>query len=148
MEQASAQKDRRDRMREEAPAVDRLSTIGDVARIYGLTLRALRFYEDRGLVRPIRHGVSRFYDASARARIETILRGKQLGFTLQQIAELISGQADTGDRPQLALEEAQVISQITQLERKRSDLDAAIRELRDVHLQMTGGGAADTASAA
>ena len=45
-------------------AGDRLFTIGDMARAYRVTLRALRFYEDRGLIRPIRHGVSRFYDAA------------------------------------------------------------------------------------
>ena len=70
-------------------AGDRLFTIGDMARAYRVTLRALRFYEDRGLIRPIRHGVSRFYDAAARARFETILRGKQLGFTLTQIYAML-----------------------------------------------------------
>jgi DNA-binding transcriptional MerR regulator len=147
MEKASAQTESQDRATEGTALPERLLTIGDMASIYGLTLRALRFYEDRGLVAPIRHGVSRFYDARARARVDTILRGKKLGFTLQQIAELISKQADTPGCPRLALGEAQVLSQITQLERKRSDLDAAIRELRDVHHQMTGG-ATDTASAA
>ena len=70
-------------------AGDRLFTIGDMARAYKVTLRALRFYEDRGLIKPIRHGVSRFYDSAARARFETILRGKQLGFTLTQIFAML-----------------------------------------------------------
>ncbi|MFO1115231.1 MAG: MerR family transcriptional regulator [Beijerinckiaceae bacterium] len=61
---------------------DRFFTIGDMARTYKVSLRALCFCEDRGLMKPVRQGVSRFYDAAARARFETILRGKKLDFTL------------------------------------------------------------------
>src|SRR5664279_959196 len=60
---------------------DRLHTIGEMARTYGVTLRALRFYEDRGLLKPLRDGTTRYYDAKARARLELILKGKTLGFT-------------------------------------------------------------------
>jgi len=121
------------------PEAERLFTIGDMARAYNVTLRALRFYEDRGLLKPIRYGVSRFYDAAARARFETILRGKQLGFTLTQIRAMLPAPAPSADAtPALALEEKQVLAQIAQLERKRKELDAAIVALRETHTGMVG----------
>lgn len=123
---------------------DRFFTIGDMARTYKVTLRALRFYEDRGLIKPMRHGVSRFYDAAARARFETILHGKKLGFTLTQIRAMLPTAEDAA---QLTLKETQVLAQITQLERKRDELDTAIVELRDTHRRLTGD-AAQAATAA
>lgn len=118
---------------------DRFFTIGDMARTYSVTLRALRFYEDRGLIKPMRHGVSRFYDAAARARFETILRGKKLGFTLTQISAMLPAETAAPEEPALALKENQVLAQITQLERKRGELEVAIDELRDTHRRMTAG---------
>lgn len=117
---------------------ERLYTIGDMARAYNVTLRALRFYEDRGLIRPIRHGVSRFYDAPARARLETILRGKQLGFTLTQIAAMLPTEDAAQESETLDLRETQVVAQIEQLERKREELDASIAALRDAQRRMAG----------
>ncbi len=119
-------------------AQERLYTIGDMARAYNVTLRALRFYEDRGLIKPIRHGVSRFYDSASRARLETILRGKQLGFTLTQIFTMLPTENDETPVEKLALEERQVVDQLAQLERKRDEIDGAIAALRDTHRQMTG----------
>jgi DNA-binding transcriptional MerR regulator len=150
MEQALAKSDSQETTRAASDAADRLFTIGDMARTYKVTLRALRFYEDRGLIKPIRYGVSRYYDAAARARFETILRGKKLGFTLLQIAAMIPPEARAADpqqTPRLDLKESQILSQITQLERKRSELDTAISELRDTHCRMTGR-TTDAASAA
>ena len=123
---------------------DRFFTIGDMARTYKVTLRALRFYEDRGLIKPMRHGVSRFYDSAARARFETNLHGKKLGFTLTQIRAMLPAAEDAA---QLTLKETQVLAQITQLERKRDELDTAIVELRDTHRRLTGD-AAQAATAA
>ncbi len=119
-------------------AGDRLFTIGDMARAYKVTLRALRFYEDRGLIKPIRHGVSRFYDAAARTRFETILRGKRLGFTLTQIYAMLPTEETDAATETLALEESQVLSQIAQLERKREELDIALTALRETHGRMHG----------
>lgn len=128
-------------------AGDRLFTIGDMARAYKVTLRALRFYEDRGLIKPIRHGVSRFYDAAARTRFETILRGKQLGFTLTQIYAMLPKEEPAASAETLALEESQVLGQIAQLEKKREELDTALAALRETHGRMTGA-SAQAASAA
>lgn len=115
------------RHRRGLPGGERLYTIGEMARMYNVTLRALRFYEDRGLINPFRQGSSRFYDNAARLRFETILKGKQLGFTLGQISAMLPPEGEQSD---LHLEESQILKQISQLERKRSDLDAAIAELR------------------
>ncbi len=119
-------------------AGDRLYTIGDMARAYNVTLRALRFYEDRGLIRPIRHGVSRFYNATTRARFETILRGKRLGFTLTQISAMLPKDERPAAADALDLQEGQVLSQIAQLERRREELDSALTALRETHTRMTG----------
>ncbi|MFT4099169.1 MAG: MerR family transcriptional regulator [Rhodoblastus sp.] len=129
-------------------AGDRLYTIGDMARAYRVTLRALRFYEDRGLIKPIRHGASRFYDAAARSRFETILRGKQLGFTLTQIFAMLPTDANPEATGALTLEEGQVLTQIAQLEKKREDLETALAALRETHSRMSGGDGAANANAA
>jgi hypothetical protein len=66
-----------------APSRDELLfTIGAMARDFGVSLRALRFYEDRGLLHPIRRGSTRLYTVRDREHLELILRGKRLGFTL------------------------------------------------------------------
>lgn len=115
---------------------ENLSTIGDMARLYGVTLRALRFYEDRGLISPYRQGTSRFYDEAAKTRLEIILKGKQLGFTLGQIAALMP--ADPAASTALTLRQDQVDLQLRRLERKREEIDAAIDELRAAHATMNG----------
>ena len=102
-------------------------TIGDMARRYGLTLRALRFYEDRGLIRPLRHGTTRFYDETACRHIEVILRGKHLGYTLTSIAAML---ARGDDASAVGANAGEVAAQIERLERKRKELDLAIAELR------------------
>ena len=77
----------------------RESTIGEMARAYGVTLRTLRFYEDRNLLRPRRAGNARYYGGVDRARLAMILKGKQLGFTLAEIADLIGADGRRAPRP-------------------------------------------------
>lgn len=64
-------------------------TIGEMARECGVTLRALRFYEGKGLLKPSREGTSRTYDATALRRLRIIVRAKQVGFSLIEIRELL-----------------------------------------------------------
>jgi hypothetical protein len=64
-------------------------TIGQMAQHYKVTLRALRFYESSGLIHPKRRGTTRLYGAQERQRLEMILRGRQLGFSLAEIHEFI-----------------------------------------------------------
>jgi DNA-binding transcriptional MerR regulator len=73
----------------ETPAENEF-TIGDLAREFGVTLRTLRFYEHRGLLKPRRQGLARFYDEKAKARLALILKGKQLGFTLPEIRAMLA----------------------------------------------------------
>ena len=120
-------------------------TISDLARIYGLSLRTLRFYEDKGLLHPRRQGTARFYGAGDRVRLELILKGKRLGFTLAEIDELIASRtkhgthAAAGDESSdltVSLGHEQILAQIAHLERQRRDLDEAIEELRRAHDRM------------
>ena len=70
-------------------------TISQMSRLFGVSLRTLRFYEDRGLIKPRREGNARYYRATDRIRMEMILKGKKLGFTLTEIQDLIGGKGAT-----------------------------------------------------
>ncbi|HEY8579482.1 MAG TPA: MerR family transcriptional regulator [Beijerinckiaceae bacterium] len=108
-----------------------------MARRYDLSLRALRFYEDRGLIKPLRHGTTRLYDADCRARLEKVLKAKRLGFTLGRIYDLLK-KADAAEELERALDPSEVESQIAALEKQKVDLDQAIASLRAVHLRLCG----------
>lgn len=99
--------------------------IGDLASEYGVTLRTLRFYEDRGLLNPLRAGTLRVYTEDDKKRLALILHGKQLGFTLSEINELVARNASG-----LTLNATQVKAQICHLERQRETIDAALSDLR------------------
>src|SRR5690606_41139111 len=62
-------------------------TIGELAREFGITARTIRFYEDKGLLSPLRDGQKRLYRRRDRTRLRLILRGKRLGFSLREIRE-------------------------------------------------------------
>ncbi|HEX8663644.1 MAG TPA: MerR family transcriptional regulator [Beijerinckiaceae bacterium] len=108
----------------------RTYTIGDLAREFGVSLRALRFYEDRGLLSPVRLGSSRIYDARQRARLELILKGKQLGFTLTEIRALLEREERGESAPKLRLSVRQIDDQIAHLERQKGEIETAIAELK------------------
>ncbi len=112
-------------------------TIGDMARTYNVSLRTLRFYEDRGLMKPLRHGYVRFYDSRQRVRLQLILKGKKLGFTLTEIRDMLKTQGD-GEYAEFeqTLGPAQIVSQIEHLERQRSGLEVVIEELRARHQRL------------
>lgn len=114
---------------------DVVFSIGEIARQFGLSLRALRFYEDRGLLHPRRRGTARLYSDRDRAHLQLILKGKQLGFTLGEIRELLTSRADAVAplELQLNLNPDQIVAQIRHLERQRADLDAALSELKAAH---------------
>jgi len=104
-------------------------TISEMAKHYGLTLRALRFYEARGLIKPYRFGGARFYTARDRARLTLVLAAKQMGFTLSETADMIG---KTGDgEAELPLSQTAVSSQISFLENQRSAIDGALAQLRE-----------------
>jgi DNA-binding transcriptional MerR regulator len=74
-------------------------TISQMSRLFGVSLRTLRFYEDRGLIKPRRDGNARFYRGADRVRMEMILKGKKLGFTLTEIQDLIGQGSDRNAGP-------------------------------------------------
>lgn len=106
-------------------------TIGEMARHYDVSLRTLRFYEDRGLIGPLRHGTTRFYDERCRSRLERIISAKKLGFTLSRIYKMVQAGGDIEIADTLA--PAEIAAQISVLERQKADLDRAIIDLRAAH---------------
>lgn len=121
-----------------ATVAGREATIGEMARAFGVTLRTLRFYEDRHLLRPRRVGNARYYGGVDRARLAMILKGKHLGFTLTEIAELI-GPDDGAARSEFEerLQPAQIVDQLSHLERQRQEIDEAIALLKATRERMT-----------
>jgi len=110
-------------------------TIGEMASEFAVTLRTLRFYEDRKMLRPRREGNTRLYGAGDRMRLQMILKGKQLGFTLTEISDLIGAQ-DASDDFEQKLQPEQIVTQIDHLERQRKDIDDAIARLKATHARL------------
>ena len=105
-------------------------TIGDLAREFGVTLRALRFYEDRGLLSPRRDGTTRIYDARDRDRLSVILKGKQLGFTLTEIRAMLAEERTSDEpSPNLRLSLDQIEDQIRHLKQQKAEIEEALAEL-------------------
>jgi DNA-binding transcriptional MerR regulator len=106
-------------------------SISDLCAEFGVTARALRFYEDEGLISPERRGTARIYSHRDRARLAWILRGKRVGFSLGEIREMID-LYDIGDgrstQRQVTLERC--LERIQTLEHQKHDIDAHIAELQ------------------
>jgi DNA-binding transcriptional MerR regulator len=107
-------------------------TIGELAREFGVTLRALRFYENKGLITPRRVGTARLYGQSDRARLKHILTGKRLGFTLGEIRSMVAGEP-TRDSERLGLTKEKCLEQIHILEKQQLEIKAALAELWRIH---------------
>jgi DNA-binding transcriptional MerR regulator len=105
-------------------------SISDLCAEFGVTARALRFYEDEGLISPERRGTSRVYSHRDRARLAWILRGKRVGFSLGEIREMID-LYDVGDgrRTQQQVTLDRCLARIRTLEEQKHDIDAHIAEL-------------------
>ena len=112
-------------------------SIRDLCDAFDVTPRTLRFYEDQGLLEPRRRGQTRLYSPADRVRLGLILRGKRLGFSLAQIAELISlYDRRDGGAVQLQHSLAAVEERIATLERQRLELDHVLGELNEVRAGM------------
>ncbi len=107
-------------------------TISDLTAEFGVTARALRFYEDEGLIFPSRVGLSRIYSKRDRARLAWIMRAKNVGFSLTEIKEMID-LYDLGDgrsrQRKVTVERCR--EKVARLTEQRDDIDAAITELTD-----------------
>jgi DNA-binding transcriptional MerR regulator len=106
--------------------------IGDLAREFDVTLRTLRFYEDRGLIHPNREGSTRLYSARDRARLKIILLAKQVGFPLTDI-QVLMHIYDTGGNGHNPLQSVldKFVAQLDVLKLQKSEIEAAIAKLSE-----------------
>jgi len=105
-------------------------TISELSAEYGVTLRTLRHYEDLGLLSPERRGTTRRYHQRERTRLSLILRGKRLGFSLDEIRVIVNMYDEPpGERGQLEYLIAQCDARREQLVQQRRDIDATLDEL-------------------
>jgi DNA-binding transcriptional MerR regulator len=113
--------------------MEELYTVSQLAEGLGVTPRAIRFYEAKGLIAPRRAGTTRVFDRRDRARLMLVLRGKRLGFSLAEIREFLDlYDTDHTQRSQIGLLLAKVRARIEELEAQRRDLDQTLDELREV----------------
>ena len=105
-------------------------SISDLAQEFALTTRAIRFYEDQGLLAPRRRGLARIYGERERTRIKLILRGKRLGLALSEIRELFDIYATAGnERAQLDKFLQMLADRRAMLHQQREDIDAVLAEI-------------------
>ena len=105
-------------------------TIGDLSREFGVTLRTLRFYEDKQLLNPRRQGMNRLYSRRDRARLKLVLMGKKVGFSLTEIKEMLDlYDLKDGQVTQLKVALDKFSRQIEVLRQQKQDIEQAIDEL-------------------
>jgi DNA-binding transcriptional MerR regulator len=107
--------------------------IGEMAKTFGVTLRALRFYEDKGLISPKRDGSTRLYTRRDKVRLKLILLGRKVGFSLRdvkQILDLYDPKGTNTKQLRLTLEKSE--KQLVRLQKQRAAIDEAINDLSDM----------------
>ncbi|MBT5226812.1 MAG: MerR family DNA-binding transcriptional regulator [Proteobacteria bacterium] len=114
-------------------------SISDLAQEFNLTTRAIRFYEDEGLLQPGRSGRRRVYGTRDRVRLKLILRGKRLGFSLSEVRDIIEMyDLDSGEAGQLSYFLEQIQQRREALEQQRHDIDLTLEELDNIESQCRG----------
>jgi len=109
---------------------ERSWTIRDLAAEYGITLRTIRHYEALGLVSPERRGTTRVFHQRDRVRLELVLRGRRLGFSLDEIARIVNMYDDQpGEAGQLEYLLDQIRVRRAELDRMRADIEQTERDL-------------------
>lgn len=113
-------------------ADSRTYSISELAREFGITPRALRFYEDKDMLHPARDGMTRVYSHRDRGRVKIIVRLKRLGLPLADIREILDlyGLED-GQRAQMRMSLVKFQNQIKELESQREDIEMALQELHN-----------------
>jgi DNA-binding transcriptional MerR regulator len=108
-------------------------SIAELATEYDVTLRTIRFYEDRGLLTPERRGTARVYHPRDKVRLGLILRGKRLGFSLDEIAKIVDMyDAEPGEEGQLDYLLDQITHRRAELEQRRRDIEETLADLAEV----------------
>jgi len=112
-------------------------TIRDLTKEFAVSARTLRFYEEKGLLAPRRKGEQRLYSRRDRARLRYVLTGKRVGFSLEEVREMLD-LYDLGDgrRTQLQVALAKFQERAAQLEEQRGEIDRAIAELARASLEI------------
>jgi len=106
-------------------------TITELANEFAITQRAIRFYEDQGLLKPQRKGRTRVYLPGDRVRLKLTLRGKRLGFSLSEIRDMFElYEAQHDEKPQLERFLALLAQRRAQLEQQREDIEAVLAEIQ------------------
>lgn len=105
-------------------------SITELTREFGVSTRTIRFYEDEGLIKPMRRGRTRLFRPSDRRLLSFILRGKRLGFSIAEIREILNMYKEPpGEEGQLRLLMKRVDEKRLELEQKRRDIEETLREL-------------------
>ena len=116
-----------------AASLDKTFTISELSKEFAITTRTIRFYESRGLIKPERIGTSRRYSKRDRARLILILRGRNLGFTVEDADDYLAlYDSDPGQVAQTKLLLDKVSAAIANLKTKRDDIDKALADLDDI----------------
>lgn len=113
-----------------APVTPQVFTISDLSSEFSVTTRTLRFYETRGLLDPKRRGQTRLYSRRDRARLKLILQGKRVGFSLNEIKEMLElYDLKDGQTTQLRVSLKRFRERINDLEAQKRDIEEAINDL-------------------
>jgi len=108
-------------------------TIAQVAEELGITHRTIRYYEDLGLIAPERRGTTRVFHPRDRIRLQLVLRGKRLGFPLEEIRTIVDMYDEQpGEAGQLRYLLGQIDERRAELEQRRRDVEAALAELEEL----------------
>ena len=117
------------------PAQEQFS-ISELSREFDVTTRAIRFYEDEGLLEPHRQGRQRVYSSRDRVRLKLILRGKRLGFSLSEIGDIIDMyDSEPGEVGQLQYFIEKISVRRKTLKQQRDDIDVTLKELDSIEKQ-------------
>lgn len=116
----------------------KLWSISELADECGVTARTIRFYEDKGLIQPQRVGANRVYNYQDRARLTLILRGKRLGFSLEDIGEFLAlyhTECDPDHASQLRYLLEKVQTKVKALRQQQADLEQTLHELTQIETE-------------
>jgi DNA-binding transcriptional MerR regulator len=112
-------------------------TISQMASKFGVTPRALRFYESKGLLSPARQGRGRIYTRNDQQHIALILKGRKLGFTISEISQMIAAEEGHASPQALKMTRQKCQEQIAHLERQVKETTEALAELRRMQLTLS-----------